>query len=168
MALFTNIVPQGLFMDLSRARVKVVERVSISSDGCWEWKLKVRPNGYARVTYLRKSMYAHRLSFEAFNGYIDPQLDVCHSCDNRKCVNPDHLFQGTRKDNMQDAVNKDRQAKGGKLPQTKIHGQNLVKVLQLIVDGFKYEYIANKFGVTKSCIGYIARKNNIRRNKKCT
>ena len=154
-------------MDLHRARVKVVERINIvEGSGCWEWKLKVRPNGYARVTYLRKSMYAHRLSFEAFNEYINPQLDVCHSCDNRKCVNPSHLFQGTRKDNMQDAVSKGRQATGDKLPQTKIHGQHLVKVLQLIEDGFKYQYIAEKFGVTKSCIGYIARKNNIKRNKK--
>jgi len=153
-------------VDLSRARVKIIERINISDSGCWEWRLKVRPNGYARVTYLRRSMYAHRLSFEAFNGYIDSSLDVCHSCDNRRCVNPYHLFQGTRKDNMNDAVSKNRHATGKKLPQTKIHGDNLAKALQLIKDGFKYEYIANKFGVTKSCIGYIARKNNMRRNKK--
>lgn len=154
-------------MDLHRARVKVIERIDIAEgSGCWEWKLKVRPNGYARVTYLRKSWYAHRLSFEAFNGCIDQSLDVCHKCDNRKCVNPSHLFQGTRKDNMQDAVSKGRQATGSKLPQTKIHGDDFDEVLGLIISGFKYQYIAEKFGVTKSCIGYIARKNNIRRNKK--
>jgi len=153
-------------MDLSRARVKIVERINITDGGCWEWKLKVRPNGYARVTYLRQSMYAHRLSFEAFNGYIDPQLDVCHQCDNRKCVNPFHLLQGTRKDNMQDAVSKGRQATGAKLPQTKIHGKDLRIVLEMISDGFKYKDIAEMYNVTKSCIGYIARKNNIRRNKK--
>lgn len=154
-------------MDLHRARVKVVQRINIiESTGCWEWRLKVRPNGYARVTYLGKSMYAHRLSFEAFNGYIDPKKDICHSCDNRKCVNPNHLFQGARKDNMQDAVSKNRQAKGLMLPQTKIHGKILDEVLSMAKDGVKYQYIANKFNVTKSCIGYIARKNNIRRNKK--
>jgi hypothetical protein len=153
-------------MDLSRARVKIVERIKVSDDGCWEWKLKVRPNGYARVTYLRQSMYAHRLSFEAFNGYIDPQLDVCHQCDNRKCVNPFHLFQGTRKDNMQDAVSKGRQATGDKLPQTKIHGRDLEHVLSMITEGFKYKDIANMYGVTPQNIGKIAIKNNIRRNKK--
>lgn len=153
-------------MDLSRARVKVVERINISTSGCWEWKLKIRPNGYARVTYLRRSLYAHRLSFEAFNGYIDPLLDVCHSCDNRKCVNPEHLFQGTRKENMQDAVNKGRQASGIKLPQTKIHGSDLEHVLYMAKAGVKYQDIADKYGVTRSCIGYIARKNNIKRNKK--
>ena len=154
-------------MDLHRARVKVIERVNIAEGGgCWEWALKVRPNGYARVTYLRKSMYAHRLSFEAFNGSIDPLLDVCHTCDNRKCVNPSHLFQGTRKENMQDAVSKGRQATGKKLPQTKIHGSDLEHVLFLISLGDKYQEIADKYNVTKSCIGYIARKNNIKRNKK--
>jgi hypothetical protein len=154
-------------MDLSRARVKVIERVNISDSGCWEWKLKIRPDGYARVTYLRQSFYAHRLSFEAFNGYIDPLLDVCHSCDNRKCVNPNHLFQGTRKDNMQDAVNKGRQAKGADLPQTKIHGSDLEHVLYMIKSGVKYKDIADRYNVTPQNIGKIAIKNNIRRNKSC-
>jgi hypothetical protein len=153
-------------MDLSRVRVKIIERVLISDAGCWEWKLKTRPNGYARVTYMRQSFYAHRLSFEAFNGSIDSMLDVCHKCDNRKCVNPSHLFQGTRKDNMQDAVNKGRQAKGKSLPQTKIYGDNLESVLSMARDGRKYQEIADIHGVTKSCIGYIARKNNVKRNKK--
>ncbi len=154
-------------MDLHRARVKIVERINIVEDSdCWEWKLKVRPNGYARVTYLRKSMYAHRLSFEAFSGYIDPHLDVCHKCDNRKCVNPSHLFQGTRKDNMQDALKKGRVATGIKLPQTKIHGARLWHVLSLIKAGVKYKDIADTYGVTPQNIGKIAIKNNIRRNKK--
>tara|TARA_R110000851_G_scaffold29745_3_gene81596 strand:+ start:34 stop:498 length:465 start_codon:yes stop_codon:yes gene_type:complete len=153
-------------MDLHRARVKVIERIVIAENtGCWDWALKVRPNGYARVTYLRKSMYAHRLSFQAFNGYIDKDLDVCHTCDNRKCVNPAHLFLGTRKENMEDAVKKGRQAKGASIPQTKIHGANLEHVLYLIRAGVKYQAIADKYQVTKSCIGYIARKNNIRRYK---
>lgn len=153
-------------MDLSRARVKVVERVNITDSGCWEWKLKIRPNGYARVTYLRQSFYAHRLSFLAFNGHLDGKLDVCHSCDNRKCVNPAHLFQGTRKDNMQDAVSKGRVATGDKLPQTKIHGSDLEHVLYMAKAGVKYKEIADIYGMTPQSIGKIAIKHNIRRNKK--
>ena len=152
-------------MDLTRVITVIANRINIVDSGCWEWKLKVRNNGYARVTYKRKSWYAHRLSYLAFNGILDNSLDVCHSCDNRKCVNPAHLWQGTRKDNMQDAVEKGRQAKGDQLPQTKIHGETLKEVLKMAKGGVMYKDIAHKYNVTTSCIGRIARKNDIRRKR---
>ena len=67
---------------------------------------------------------------------------------------------------MQDASNKGRVATGDKLPQTKIHGSDLEHVLYMAKSGVKYQEIADIYGVTKSCIGCIARKNNIKRNKK--
>lgn len=152
-------------LDIDKESVKKVikDRISISRNGCWEWKLKVRPNGYARVTYLRKSYYAHRLSYFAFVGNIKEGLDICHKCDNRRCCNPEHLFQGTRKDNMQDAVNKGRQAKGFKLPHSKLSESNKIEIMKRVLSGEIYKHIAADYGVTEHAIGALAIKNGVRR-----
>lgn len=102
----------------------------------------------------------------AFVGEIPSGFDVCHKCDNRKCVNPLHLFVGSRLDNMKDAVSKGRQAKGKMLPITKIHGEALERVLEMIKEGITYSKIADKFNVCRHTIGHIARKNGVYRNAK--
>lgn len=60
----------------------------------------------------RKKFYSHRLSWEIHKGEIPPGMNVLHHCDNRKCVNPHHLFIGTQDDNMKDMVSKGRQKNG--------------------------------------------------------
>ena len=65
-----------------------------------------------------KNIYAHRLAWERVNGLIPKGLDTLHKCDNRRCINPDHLFPGTKKDNADDAVSKGRNTRG------EIHGMS--------------------------------------------
>lgn len=75
---------------------------------CWLW-LKSRNNkGYGKLRYQGKPWVAHRLAWSLERGPVPDGMFVCHHCDNPPCCNPEHLFLGTAKDNMQDALNKGR------------------------------------------------------------
>lgn len=72
---------------------------------CWKWTGKIYPSGYGKLGRL----YAHRFSYEYYKDKIPKDMCICHSCDNPSCVNPDHLWVGTVKDNMHD---RDRKGRG--------------------------------------------------------
>src|SRR3990170_7379385 len=85
----------------------------ITESGCWIWMASLNIYGYGRFRYKGRPSSAHRASWEMKYGYIPDGMNVCHKCDIPSCVNPNHLFIGTRKDNMRDKVIKGR-AKTGK------------------------------------------------------
>lgn len=83
---------------------------TLKTDGCWIWQGNRDRNGYGLFTH--KGVYfcdfAHRVSYTIHVGPIQEGLVICHRCDNPPCVNPDHLFQGTQRDNQEDAQKKER------------------------------------------------------------
>lgn len=98
----------GMMIDLAK---RFRGRIRILDNGCHEWLGYVMKSGYGQVGYMGKVIYTHRAAWLAFRG--DPgDAYVLHRCDNRRCVNPDHLFLGSFQDNMDDMVAKKRHAYG--------------------------------------------------------
>lgn len=86
------------------SKEKFFKKVKVVQSGCWEWQGRLNQSGYGETG---RHSRAHRVSF-AIHFHDPGEFHVCHKCDNRKCVNPDHLFLGNDLDNMRDMILKGR------------------------------------------------------------
>lgn len=130
--------------------------------GCWEWHGSKDAFGYGRIWSKEKKTFlrASRISWEIHHGDFDRSLCVCHHCDNTRCVNPNHLFLGTAKDNADDRERKNRNKPpvplpGEKNPAAKLKEEDVIEILRLHREGVSYRLLSQKFGVCQSEIGMI-------------
>lgn len=122
--------------------------------GCWIWtRGTLSQSGYGRVSNgSGHYMMAHRRSWELHKGPIPEGMFVCHRCDNRVCVNPEHLFLGTTADNMADMAGKGRAASGERHHKAKLTRADATAIRAM---PGKYRDIAAMYGVTFGLIGLI-------------
>ena len=132
------------------------------TDSCWNWTGHCDKIGYGYFTVDNKeSMRAHRMSWFLAHGSIKEGLEICHSCDNPKCVNPSHLFIGTHKENMADMVRKGRRnhVVGAKHPLSVLNESDVKQIRTLHSLGiYTLSEIGDRFEISKSHVGHIVKR----------
>ena len=93
---------------------RLLQRVAAGSGGCWNWTGAVTQHGYGRMSYRNHVERTHRLAAHLWLGLdlADPDVKVCHTCDNPRCINPEHLYLGDQKTNTADMVRRGRASAG--------------------------------------------------------
>src|SRR6267378_7053439 len=127
---------------------------------CWEWNGAIGSHGYGVVTItengLKMSWLVHRLSYTVLVGNIPSNLCILHSCDNRKCCNPAHLFTGTRSENVADMRAKNRGGEGHLYseahPNCKITWEQVEEIRRRCAQGEQQSILAKEIGCHRTSI----------------
>lgn len=127
------------------------------TDSCWIWTGTKHSAGYGQIRVRGRQMCAHRFAWELHAGTVllSPLLCVCHTCDNRACVNPDHLFLGTHADNTADMMRKGRGVfcRGERNPRAKLSNNDVLRIRREYQNGSDSQSaIARRYGVDGSVI----------------
>ena len=129
-----------------------------SSTGCWEWLGAKNRQGYGTVRLGGKQPGMHRFFYMYYRGAIPDNLCVCHHCDNPSCVNPDHLFLGTQRENVQDMTRKGRRRDhfGNESKRAKLSPQKVRHIRQLYTTGkYTLRGLGKMFGVRNKAIWMV-------------
>lgn len=140
---------------------KSFEKHVVRQEGCWDWKGPISKNGYP-VMSCRRTIgpdRGHKASWVIHKGPVPEGMHVCHTCDNRKCTNPDHLWIGTYKQNNDDKIAKGRARwapppikKGIDNAAAKLTEEQVKEIKILIMNGRSCYSIAKKYLVSKQTI----------------
>ena len=131
--------------------------------GCWLWMGDMSSFGYGVARFGsegRRRVAAHRRAYQFAVGPTPEGLDVCHRCDNRACVNPGHLFLGTRAENLADMVAKGRSARGEKHHAAKLTAKQVQEIRRDMAGSGIPFVLAARFGVSVATIHDIAERRS--------
>lgn len=128
-----------------------------SDDECWPWISYFDGRGYGMFRIGKQQFRAHRISYEIYQGKIPGGKLVRHKCDNKSCVNPNHLEPGTDADNSHDMVLRNRSTKGEINPMSKITENDVRDIVKLRASGMTQKEVGNIFGVTRANVSCIDR-----------
>ena len=123
------------------------------------WTGATHESGYGLLDEGGKKIRAHRFSWESSRGALPESTLVCHKCDVRSCVNPNHLFLGTHADNSRDMVTKGRSQRGEKHYDARLTEAQVLDIRRLHNNGTGAQRdIAQRFGVSQTLVSWIIRR----------
>jgi hypothetical protein len=126
----------------------------VKTEYCWDWIGPKMPFGYGHFYINATRKYAHRFSFEIHNSITIPKgLQINHNCDNPSCVNPEHLYIGTQKDNIRDKIVRERASRLTRIQVLEIRSR-------YSKGNTTWTKLAKEYGVSKTHIGYIINRKS--------
>jgi HNH endonuclease len=146
--------------EVAELKEKLLSRIEIV-DGpldtpCWEWIGARSSDDRGEIYWKGKTLRTHRVSWEVHRGPIPEDMCVCHHCDNAPCFNPDHLFLGTQRDNVQDCIAKGRRATKDFGRTRYLKDEKVGQIRYLLAKGnYSQSAIGAMFGVTPGIISKI-------------
>lgn len=156
-------IASALDFDRNAVLQKFEKYTEDRTNGCKEWVAGKTSDGYGVVNFNNKSLLAHRVAIELFLGLSPAGMMVCHKCDNPACVNPQHLFLGSQKDNMKDMRIKGRR-KGINCRELNGRAKLTMSAAQEIRQkrdgGYTLKQLATEYGVAFSTISRVSRQEN--------
>ena len=128
------------------------------NSGCWLWDGYCLPSGYGRFAFRGRALAAHRAAWEIFRGPIPDDFFVCHRCDTPACVNPEHLFLGTPRDNALDMIAKGRRPT--RRSKARLTINQVEEIKSRLARAERVADLAREFGMSKPAIHHIKSGRN--------
>lgn len=140
------------------------EKFAKSDNGCWMWTASKNQDGYGKFVFSGRLQKAHRVAWTLYVGEIPDGMCILHRCDNRYCVNPTHLFMGTKADNARDRDSKGRGAclSGEKHWRSKLTDEQVKTIRERRNSGALTTDLAKDFGMSQQAISDIVLYRNWR------
>lgn len=142
--------------------VRFWDKVDVrGGNDCWEWQASCFRGGHGQFGLGQRKVGAHRFAYTQVFGGIPAGMHICHTCDNRKCLNPNHLFAGSNADNMADRNKKGRAARGPQNGRAKLTEADVISIRDGYATGLaSHRSLAREYGVGHRTIGSVVNKKH--------